>query len=68
LGDGSKFGARVTYRPQPHPKGIAHAVLVSRKFHVESPFIVHLGDNLLKDNIPELAREFKRMVSIKIKS
>jgi glucose-1-phosphate thymidylyltransferase len=22
LGDGSKFGARVTYRPQPHPEGM----------------------------------------------
>lgn len=60
LGDGSKFGVKVTYIPQPDPRGIAHAVLVSRKFLGESPFIVHLGDNLLKDNIPELAREFLR--------
>jgi glucose-1-phosphate thymidylyltransferase len=60
LGDGSKFGVKITYIPQPDPKGIAHAVLVSRKFLGESPFIVHLGDNLLKDSIPELAREFQR--------
>ena len=59
LGDGSKFGVKVTYIPQPDPKGIAHAVLVSRKFLGESPFIVHLGDNLLKDNIPALAKEFQ---------
>jgi len=58
LGDGSKFGVRVTYIAQPEPKGIAHAVLISQKFLGDSPFIVHLGDNLLKDNIPELAREF----------
>ena len=58
LEDGSKFGVKVTYISQPEPKGIAHAVLISHKFLGDSPFIVHLGDNLLKDNIPELAREF----------
>jgi glucose-1-phosphate thymidylyltransferase len=60
LGDGSNFDVKITYIPQPDPKGIADAVLVSRKFLGDSPFIVHLGDNLLKDNIPELAREFQR--------
>src|SRR2546425_11662452 len=58
LGDGSKFGVKVTYIAQPEPKGIAHAVLISQKFLGDSSFIVHLGDNLLKDNIPDLAREF----------
>jgi glucose-1-phosphate thymidylyltransferase len=60
LGDGSKFGVKITYIEQPDPKGIAHAVLISRRFLGDSPFIVHLGDNLLKDDIPELAREFLR--------
>jgi len=60
LGDGSKFGVKITYIDQPDPKGIAHAVLISRKFLGDSPFIVHLGDNLLKDNIPELAQEFQK--------
>jgi glucose-1-phosphate thymidylyltransferase len=58
LGDGSKFGAKITYIDQPDPRGIAHAVLISRKFLGDSPFIVHLGDNLLKDSVPELSREF----------
>lgn len=60
LGDGSKFGINITYIEQPDPRGIAHAVLISRKFLEESPFLVHLGDNLLKDNIPKLAQEFLR--------
>jgi glucose-1-phosphate thymidylyltransferase len=59
LGDGTKFGVRIKYIDQPDPKGIAHAVLISRKFLGDSPFIVHLGDNLLKDNIPEIARKFQ---------
>ncbi len=34
LGDGSKFGVKITYIAQPDPKGIAHAVLVSRKWTI----------------------------------
>ena len=63
LGDGSKFGVNITYIDQPDPRGIAHAVMISRKFLGESPFIVHLGDNLLKDDIPKLAQDFLRSES-----
>jgi len=59
LGSGSKFGVTITYIDQPDPLGIAHAVLISRRFLGDSPFIVHLGDNLLKDDIPRIAREFQ---------
>ncbi len=60
LGDGDRFGVRIEYLDQPEPKGIAHAVLISRRFVGEDPFIVHLGDNLLKESIPSLAREFDK--------
>ena len=59
LGDGTKYGVKVTYLNQPDPKGIAHAVLISREFLGDEPFAVHLGDNLLKDRIPSLVREFE---------
>src|SRR5207247_10440977 len=55
---GSKYDVKITYIDQPDPKGIAHAVLISRGFLGESPFVVHLGDNLLKDSVPQLAQEF----------
>jgi len=58
LGDGSKYGVKITYISQPDPKGIAHAVLVSRDFLDDSPFVVHLGDNLLNDSIPNLSAQF----------
>jgi len=58
LGDGSKFHVNITYIDQPDPKGIAHAVLISKDFLENQPFIVYLGDNLLKESIPELAEEF----------
>ncbi len=60
LGDGSKFGIRIEYLNQPEPKGIAHAVLISQRFLGEDPFVVHLGDNLLKESIPSLAAEFNK--------
>ena len=60
LGDGSRFGVRIEYLDQPEPKGIAHAVLISRKFLGDDAFIVHLGDNLLKESIPSLSQEFAR--------
>src|SRR5437867_9745641 len=36
LGDGSKYGVKITYIDQPDPKGIAHAVLISRGYAFRS--------------------------------
>jgi len=58
-GDGSKFGVRVTYVDQDRPGGIAHAVGLTQKFVGDSPFIVYLGDNLLKGGISDIAKEFE---------
>jgi glucose-1-phosphate thymidylyltransferase len=57
-GDGSTFGANITYIYQPEPKGIAHAVSLCEDFVGRSPFIVYLGDNLLKGWIREFAERF----------
>ena len=59
FGDGSKFNVKITYIDQPDPKGIAHAVLISKDFLDDDSFIVYLGDNLLKESIPKLADEFR---------
>jgi glucose-1-phosphate thymidylyltransferase len=59
FGDGSKFDVKITYIDQPDPKGIAHAVLISKKFLDGDSFVVYLGDNLLKESIPKLAKEFQ---------
>lgn len=59
VGDGSKFGVNITYITQGEPKGLAHAVAVARKFIGEEPFIMYLGDNILKSGIKEFVEGFK---------
>jgi glucose-1-phosphate thymidylyltransferase len=58
LGDGSKFGVRIEYIDQPYPKGLAHAVQISENFIGDSPFIMYLGDNLIKQGVIPLIRTF----------
>jgi glucose-1-phosphate thymidylyltransferase len=60
VGDGSRWGARVTYLPQDAPRGLAHAVLISEPFIAGEPFVMYLGDNLLNRGIVEFVEQFTR--------
>jgi glucose-1-phosphate thymidylyltransferase len=61
LGDGSRFGARVTYIEQDAPRGLAHAVLISEKYLRGESFVMYLGDNLIADGIASLVEEYRRI-------
>ncbi len=60
LGDGSRWGIRLSYKVQPEPKGIAQAFLVGEEFIAKEPVCLILGDNIFygKIGLDRIAREF----------
>jgi glucose-1-phosphate thymidylyltransferase len=59
VGDGSRFGLEVTYIEQDAPLGLAHAVKISEPYMKDDPFVMYLGDNLIKDGITTFVHEFE---------
>jgi glucose-1-phosphate thymidylyltransferase len=60
VGDGSRWNVKVTYIEQPDPLGLAHAVFTAKNFLRNSPFVMYLGDNLLKNGIASLIEDFRK--------
>lgn len=60
LGDGLGHGVRITYIEQGAPLGIAHAVGLAENFIGDAPFVVYLGDNLLKGGITHFVKGFEK--------
>src|ERR687885_1218255 len=58
-GDGERFGVSITYIEQEAPLGLAHAVLTAQPFLGDAPFVMYLGDNLLRDGITDLVEAFR---------
>jgi glucose-1-phosphate thymidylyltransferase len=59
LGDGSDFGAKITYIPQEAPLGLAHCVLIAGDFLGADDFVMYLGDNLLEQDLAAFIAAFE---------
>jgi glucose-1-phosphate thymidylyltransferase len=61
LGDGSRWGIKLSYKVQPEPKGIAQAFLVGEEFIDNQPVCLILGDNIFygKMNLDRIVAEFQ---------
>ena len=61
LGDGSRWGIKLSYKVQPEPKGIAQAFLVGEEFIDNKPVCLILGDNIFygKMNLDRIMAEFE---------
>ena len=60
LGDGSRWGIKLSYKVQPAPNGIAQAFLLGEDFIGKDPVALILGDNIFygKMGLDRLTREF----------
>jgi glucose-1-phosphate thymidylyltransferase len=63
IGDGARWGLKVTYIPQEAPLGLAHVVKISEDFIKKDPFVFYLGDNMVVGGIKKFVKEFEAQQS-----
>lgn len=61
VGNGDRWGVKITYIEQEAPLGLAHAVRISESFIKDEEFVMYLGDNLIKDGITDLVQDFLKV-------
>jgi len=66
LGDGSRWGIKLSYAVQPEPKGIAQAFVIGEEFLAGQPVCLILGDNIFygKMELDRLIAQFEQGAKI----
>jgi len=60
IGNGKKWGVKISYIPQKAPLGLAHVVKISQKFIGKEDFIFYLGDNMVVGGVKRFIDEFEK--------
>ncbi|MGA9115790.1 MAG: glucose-1-phosphate thymidylyltransferase [Bacteroidota bacterium] len=58
IGDGSRWGARITHIPQPTPGGLSQVVALAEPFIGKEKFIFYLGDNMVVGGVRRFVEQF----------
>jgi len=59
IGDGSKWGANISYILQPEPLGLANIYEVCEEWVGDDSFVLHLGDNIFTAGIKDFVDYFQ---------
>lgn len=60
IGDGSRWGVKITYIPQASPGGLAQVVALGEPFIGKDRFIFYLGDNMVVGGVKQFIEEFEK--------
>jgi len=59
IGNGKRWGVKITYIPQKAPLGLAHVIRISEKFIGKDDFIFYLGDNMVVGGVKRFIDAFE---------
>jgi len=60
IGNGSRWGVKITYIPQQSPGGLAQVVALGEPFIGKDRFIFYLGDNMVVGGVKRFIEEFDK--------
>ncbi|MGH1362281.1 MAG: glucose-1-phosphate thymidylyltransferase [Calditrichia bacterium] len=60
IGNGDKWGVKITHIPQEAPLGLAHVVKISESFIGTDPFVFYLGDNMVVGGVKRFVDAFEK--------
>ncbi|MFZ2969576.1 MAG: glucose-1-phosphate thymidylyltransferase [Minisyncoccia bacterium] len=58
VGSGERWGIKIEYIVQKELMGLGSAIMSAREYIKDDPFVLYLGDNIIKHNIADLIERF----------